>query len=165
MNTSQEHHTQSNLNSVKMSDMCLIVCGSSLENYLATDRLTKNTDYIYCFFPFIFFLLLPHFLLWHYSLSASFLCHHYFPSSFLHQSTFLSSEHPVISCPNEWRRVWLLLLFSLLLSTVLRALHRKTGCLWKVKKVGGKWPGKTQRGVHDHFSSLDLWDPTQWQVD
>lgn len=70
------------------------------------------------FFPSLSFCF-PH-------LTLLFVCffspHHCFLYCFLHQSAFLSSEHPVNSCPNEWRGVWLLLLFSLLLSTVFACL-------------------------------------------
>lgn len=104
---------------------------------------TENIDHTYCFFSLLF-LLAPFSPLT--SLSASFLCHHCFPCSFLHQSAFLPSEQPVISCPNEWRGVWFLLLFSLLLSTVFVCLNQEDRLSLKRGKVGGNWPGKTQGG-------------------
>lgn len=110
--------------------MCLKDCGSSFLKkwhlrWEKTDRLTKSFDSVCCFFSSSLFFCFPIFPLCHYCLSASFLCHHCFPFSLLHQSAFLSSEYPDISCPNEWRRVWLLLLFSLLLSTVFACLLRE----------------------------------------
>lgn len=93
---------------------------------------------------FLLFLLAPFSPLT--SLSAYFPCHHCFLCSFLHQSAFLPSEHPVISCPNEWRGVWLLLLFSLLLSTVFACLNQEDRLSLKGGKVGGNWPGKPQGG-------------------